>query len=34
MNMLEASDLDALIAALEQRGVVTIETSGKVGYSL
>jgi hypothetical protein len=34
MNKLEASDLDALIAALEQRGVVTIETSGKVGYSL
>jgi hypothetical protein len=34
MNKLESSEIDTLIEALEHRGVVTVETSGKVGYNL
>lgn len=34
MMKLEPSEVDALIEALEKRGVITIETSGKVAYQL
>jgi hypothetical protein len=34
MMKLEQGEVDALIGALEQRGVITVETSGKVAYSL